>query len=244
MSQSAPIVPSPHLRAVWSAEWGLPAHAMDDLLHRGITRTYSRGSSILPQGAVRNTVFFLLHGEVSISVFLPDGRRILCGLYQPGTIFGFPLVDTERPRWSAADAFTEATLSLVARRDFEEILSRLPAATVMGFFNRILMRQARFAMRLLHCLVLDLPGRLALTLLDLAHTFVEAGDRGTEIRLPITHELLAEMVGASRERVSKAMAEFAAQGWISYRRGQIVLKEPQRLEHAAQPRAMPIAPQA
>lgn len=242
MSQSPSTLPPAQLRTTWSTEWGLPVQAIDDFLHQGVVRTYLQGSSILPQGAVRNTVFLLLEGEVSISVFLPDGRRILCGLYRPGTFFGFPLVESERPRWSAADAFTEAKLSLVARRDFEAILSRLPASTVMGFFNRVLMRQARFAMRLLHCLVLDLSGRLALTLLDLGHTFGQSTERGMEIRLPLTHELLAEMVGASRERVSKAMAEFALQGWISYRRRQIVLMDLDSLAGAAQPRVMPIAP--
>jgi CRP/FNR family transcriptional regulator len=222
-------------------EWGLPEKAIEEFLQRGVQRRYERRASILPQGAVRDTVFVLLDGEVSISVFLPDGRRILCGLYRPGTIFGFPLVESERPRWSAAEAFTDATVCVLARRDFEAVLAAQPAVTVMRFFNRVLMRKARFAMRLLHCLVLDLPGRLALTLLDLGHTFGTTHGNELHIALPLTHELLAEMVGASRERVSKAMADFAARGYVRYDRKQIVLCDRHALEEIAQPRAMPLS---
>ncbi len=241
MSHSAKFPLSADLRGSLAREWGLPEPAIGELLRRGVQRCYERGASILPQGAVRDTVFILLDGEVSISVFLPDGKRILCGLYRPATIFGFPLVEAERPRWSAADAFTDAVLTLVARRDFEAVLASIPSAEVMRFFNRVLMRQARFAMRLLHCLVLDLAGRLALTLLDLAHTFGSPSGSEIVIQLPITHELLAEMVGASRERVSKAMADFAAQDVLRYNRRQIVLCDLASLERIAQPRAMPLA---
>lgn len=241
MSHSWNSVVDAHLRAVWTHDWALPSHAIDQLLAAATLRTYAPHSSILPQGSARSTVFFLLRGEVSVSVYLPDGRRVLCALYQPGTIFGFPFVEKERPRWSSADAFTAATLALVSRAEFERVIHQLPASTVAAFFNRLLMRQARFAMRLLHCMVLDLPGRLALALMELSEAFGQVTSEGIRIALPLTHEHLAEMVGASRERVSKVMAEFAHRGALAYTRRCITLCDTEALKRIATPRVNPLA---
>ncbi len=235
MSQTLLDAVSPAVRESWTNTWALPPSAIERLLAGAVLRAYPPCSSILPQGSSRNTVFFLLEGEVSVSVYLPDGRRVLCALYQPGTIFGFPLFGPNRPRWSSADAFTKATLALVPRAHFERVIQTLPSAVVAEFFNRLLIRQARFAMRLLHCMVLDLPGRLALVLLELGDAFGRYTPHGQWIALPLTHEHLAEMVGASRERVSKAMAEFAHLGWIRYRRRSITILKPEALQRAAKP---------
>jgi hypothetical protein len=107
------------------------------------------------------------------------------------------------------DQFPKAHL-IGGDKTFERVVSSLPPVVVMRFFNKILERQARFAMRLVHCVALNLRGRLALTLLDLAATFGTPDRQGVRMALPITHENLAEMVGASRERVSKEMAALMA----------------------------------
>lgn len=241
MSQTPLATIDPAVRQSWTTNWAIPLSAIEQLFEAATLRRYSPRSCILPQGSSRGTVFFLLEGEVSVSVYLPDGRRVLCALYQPGTIFGFPLVGQERPRWSSADAFTEASLALVPRSHFQRVIESLPSSVVADFFNRLLMRQARFAMRLLHCMVLDLPGRLALALIELADAFGQSTTAGIRIGLPVTHEHLAEMVGASRERVSKVMAEFAHQGWVNYGRRSITICNLEALQRATKPKVNPLA---
>ena len=220
-------------RGRFTAELGLDRATVDALLAAATLRHYVRGASIYPQGTHRGSIFIVLAGEVSVSVVLPNGQRILCVLYQPGTMFGFPIVEGERPRLSAADAFTAATVAVVPRREFEHILAGLPPSTLIRFFNRVLERQARFAMRLVHCAALDLRGRLALTIADLATTFGVREVEGIRISLPITHENLADMVGASRERVSKAMAALMAERLLTYRRQSVIVLDPPALQAAA-----------
>ncbi len=225
------------VRARIASELGLDRAAVDAVLMAGTVRTFARGASIHPQGTHRSSIFVVLAGEVGVSVVLPNGQRILCVIYQPGTVFGFPIVEGERPRLSAADAFTAATVAVTPRREFEHILAGLPPANIIRFFNRVLERQARFAMRLVHCTALDLRGRLALTIADLAATFGVHGAGGTHISVPITHENLADMVGASRERVSKALAALMAEHLITYRRQAITVRDPAALQAAATPAA-------
>jgi CRP-like cAMP-binding protein len=225
------------VRAALAEEWDLGRAAVDAWFAAATIRRFARGSAVYPQGTHRGSVFLVLEGVVSVSVLLPNGQRILCAFNPPGALFGFPLVEGERPRWSAADAFTAATVAVVPRREFERVIAALPPAVVIRFFNRVLERQARFAMRLVHCVALDLRGRLALTLLDLATTFGERERDGLRVQLPITHENLAEMVGASRERISKAMAAMMGDGLIRYARQAVTLVDMAALQEAATPSA-------
>ena len=236
MSHTPQII-APRVRHRIAAEWGFEAAVVDGLLTAATLRHFRRAASIYPQGTYRNSVFIVLDGAVSISVVLPNGQRILCAFYQPGALFGFPMVEGERPRWSAADAFTPATVAAIPRREFERVLTGLSPAVVIRFFNKMLERQARFAMRLVHCAALDLRGRLALTLVDLATTFGVAARGGIQVRLPITHQNLAEMVGASRERISRGMAALRTEGLITYARQSVTVVHLPGLQQAATPTA-------
>jgi CRP/FNR family transcriptional regulator, cyclic AMP receptor protein len=237
MSHRLQIIADPRLRARIATEWGFDAPSVDALLASATLRHFPRGASIYPQGTYRSSVFIVLDGEVSVSVVLPNGRRILCAFYRPGVVFGFPIAENERPRWSAADAFTPTTVAAVPRREFERILAGFPPTVVIRFFNKILERQARLAMRLVHCAALDLRARLALTLADLATTFGTKVQGALRVNLPVTHENLAEMVGASRERISKAMAALKAEGLITYSRQSVTVVDLAGLQEVATPAA-------
>jgi len=79
--------------------------------------------------------------------------------------------------------------------------------------------------------LLDVPGRIARLLLDFAD---ESG--GTTIEKPLTHQTIANMIGASRETVSRAMADFQENGWVNVERRTISLANRPALEQRAQVR--------
>jgi len=214
---------SAEVRSRIAAESGMEASVVDAWVAAATVRAFPRGQSIYPQGTQRGSLFLVLEGVVSMSVLLPNGQRILCAFYQAGSLFGFPIVERERPRWSAADAFTPVRAALVPRREFERILNAQPPQVVTRFFNRVLERQARFSMRLVYCVALDLRGRLALTLLDLAEACGAAEGRGVRIQLPITHENLADMVGASREMISRIFSDLNDGGYLRKEEGRLVI---------------------
>jgi CRP/FNR family cyclic AMP-dependent transcriptional regulator len=79
--------------------------------------------------------------------------------------------------------------------------------------------------------LLDVPGRIARLLLD----FADEGN-GTTIEKPLTHQTIANMIGASRETVSRSMADFQEAGWISVERRTISVANREALEQRAQVR--------
>jgi CRP-like cAMP-binding protein len=79
--------------------------------------------------------------------------------------------------------------------------------------------------------LLDVPGRIARLLLDFA------GEQGSEtIEKPLTHQTIADMIGASRETVSRAMREFQDAGLVTVARRQIRIADRAGLEKRARPR--------
>ena len=79
----------------------------------------------------------------------------------------------------------------------------------------------------------DVPGRVAKALLDLSTRFGEQVDEGIRVAHDLTQEELAQLVGASRETVNKALADFAARGWVRREGRAVVLLDVERLERRA-----------
>jgi CRP/FNR family transcriptional regulator, cyclic AMP receptor protein len=79
----------------------------------------------------------------------------------------------------------------------------------------------------------DVPGRVAKALLDLAERFGTQQDDGLQVNHDLTQEELAQLVGASRETVNKALADFVTRGWIQLHPKSVLLIDPERLRKRA-----------
>ena len=79
----------------------------------------------------------------------------------------------------------------------------------------------------------DVPGRVAKALLDLADRFGEQTAEGLQVHHDLTQEELAQLVGASRETVNKALADFAARGWLTLSAKSVLIIDPERLAKRA-----------
>ena len=79
----------------------------------------------------------------------------------------------------------------------------------------------------------DVPGRVAKQLLELAQRFGDRRDDGMHVHHDLTQEELAQLVGASRETVNKALADFAARGWIRLEPRSVTILDVERVERRA-----------
>jgi CRP/FNR family cyclic AMP-dependent transcriptional regulator len=177
------------------------------------------------EGEEANELFVVLSGRVAIAKRSPDGRESLVALMEPGDLFGeMPLFD-EEPRSGTARALEP---SEVVRVPFDAVRAELEAEpgllwdVVHLFATRL--RAADDA--LADAMLLDVTGRTAKRLLELA------GD-AEEFTLPITQEELASLVGASRERVNKAIAAFVRLGWLDLSGRRYKLLQRERLAERA-----------
>jgi CRP-like cAMP-binding protein len=79
----------------------------------------------------------------------------------------------------------------------------------------------------------DVPGRVAKALLDLADRFGRTADDGVHVHHDLTQEELAQLVGASRETVNKALADFASRGWLRLEPRSVVIMDVERMKRRA-----------
>lgn len=184
----------------------LDAQELEQILADAHTVRLSRHQVVFNQGDPAEALYGVRTGRVAISLVSPDGRESVLALMEAGDLFGdMPIFDGE-PRSAQARALEATDLLYVPYPPIKAVLEARPALlwTVVATLSRRL-RSTDAA--LADSVFLDVTGRTAKRLLELA------GDADT-FALPITQEELAGLVGASRERVNKAISAFIRLGWL------------------------------
>jgi CRP/FNR family transcriptional regulator, cyclic AMP receptor protein len=184
---------------------GLDEAALHDVAAGSVERELRRNDVLFRQGDEAGELFVVQAGRVAIANRSDDGRESLVALMEPGDLFGeMGLFDGIRS--ADARALELSTVIAVPYGPVREALERQPSA-LWAVVELLAARLRTVDEALADTVFLDVPGRTAKRLLELA------GD-GDQFQLPVTQEELAGMVGASRERVNKAISQFVRLGWL------------------------------
>jgi len=174
----------------------------------------------------------VLDGKVKLTRTSADGRENLISLIGPGEMFGELSLFDPRPRTMSASAVTDVRLAALAHDDLRSWLNGRP--DVAMHLLAALARRLRRTNEVMSDLVFtDVPGRVAKALLDLAARFGTRQEDGLQVNHDLTQEELAQLVGASRETVNKALADFVARGWIQLHPKSVLLIDPERMRRRA-----------
>ena len=185
--------------------------------------TVGRNDRIFGEGDDAADLFVVRTGRVAIAKRSADQRESVVALMEPGDLFGdMGLFDGEG-RSAEARALEPSELVRVPYPPIRALFDEDPALlwTVVKFLSR---RLRATDSALADAVFLDVTGRTAKRLLELA------GD-SDDFMMPLTQEELAAMVGASRERVNKALAAFVRLGWISQSERKYRITDRVQLEH-------------
>jgi CRP/FNR family cyclic AMP-dependent transcriptional regulator len=184
----------------------LPPELLGQLRDRTEITRLRRGDVIFEKGDSATNLYVVFSGRVAIAVRATDGRESVISVLGPGAMFGEMSMFDGGMRSAHARALTTVHLISVSFEDVRDVLVHRP--DVLWAVVRILARRLRATDEALaDAMFLDVTGRTAKRLLALA-------DGEDEFRMPLTQEELAGMVGASRERVNKAIALFIKLGWL------------------------------
>jgi CRP/FNR family cyclic AMP-dependent transcriptional regulator len=193
-------------------------------------RSYPKGSVILFQDDPGDSLFVLRAGRVKVVLIGEDGREVILGVLEPGAHFGELALIDDQPRSAHVIAMEDAQLLILRREDFRRRVEANPSVA-WALLTELSRRLRRADVKIGGLVLLDVPGRIARLLLDLAS---ETG--GDAIDKPLTHQTIAQMIGASRETVSRAMKEFQDAGLITVERRRIAVGDRDALEKRSQVR--------
>jgi CRP-like cAMP-binding protein len=171
------------------------------------------GHIVFAQGEPGDRLYIIISGKVKIGNRSPEGQENLLTIMGPSDMFGeMSLFDTG-PRTSSATTITEVRAVSMDRDVLRSWIADRPE--IAEQLLRVLARRLRRTKDNLADLIFtDVPGRVAKQLLLLAQQFGTQEDGALRVTHDLTQEEIAQLVGASRESVNKALADFAQRGWI------------------------------
>ncbi|HLJ36021.1 MAG TPA: Crp/Fnr family transcriptional regulator, partial [Ktedonobacteraceae bacterium] len=167
-------------------------------------------------------LYVIKEGKVKICLISPDGQEMTLVVFGRGECFGeFAILDG-LPRSTDAIALERVECYTLQRSDFHNAIMKNPKIAIQ--ILEVLCRRLRTTDQMVEDLIfLDVYGRVAKKLLELADTHGEKIENGTRINVRLTQQELASMVGASRESVNKVMGYFTDKNFISTDKHRITL---------------------
>jgi len=188
-------------------------------------RRYRRGDIIFQKDDPGHSLFIVARGSVRIYVPSTQGADLTLAVLGPGHFFGDLSLLDGRPRSASAAALGDTNVVVLERSDFVAVIRTRPAA-VMSVLS-VVVRRLRDTDEMASDLAfLDVGGRLAKKLLELAATNGVKRQDGVLLDMPITQEELANMIGVTRESVNRNLSLFRRIGLVAKEGRRFVLRDP------------------
>jgi CRP/FNR family transcriptional regulator len=211
--------------------------ALDDeaasALQSEMSRSHmERGDVLFHEGDRGDTLYVIAEGKIKLGRTSPDGRENLVAILGPGEMFGELSLFDPGPRTMTATAVAETQLLGLGNDSLTAILTGRPEVS-KTLLAALAQRLRRTNAHLADLVFTDVPGRVAKALLDLSERFGRPVEGGIMVSHDLTQEELAQLVGASRETVNKALADFATRGWLRLEARAVLILDVERLKRRA-----------
>jgi CRP/FNR family transcriptional regulator len=208
----------------------LPIDVLKDFERLKYATVLPKGAMLFVEGQAPRGVFVLCTGKVKLSTSSSDGKALITQIAHPGEVLGLSATISEKPYEVTAETLDPCQVNFVKRADFLEFLGRhgkacLRVAEHLSHSYHLAHEQARS---------LGLSGstaeKLARLLLDWCANDGKQTDRGIQLKLTLTHEEIAQLIGASRETVTRLLGDFKAQQLIYIKGSTLVVRQKAALE--------------
>jgi CRP/FNR family transcriptional regulator, cyclic AMP receptor protein len=190
-------------------------------------RAYPVRKVVVSQGEPATALFGIVHGRLKVVSCGPDGHDTVLGIMAAGEVFGEVALLDGGVRSATCTTIEPSELLVVDRAQFMELLEGSPGIAVKLLLV-LAQRLRRLSQRSEDAAFLDVPSRLARSLLDLANRFGErqrAPTSGIAIMLKLSQQELGELVGATRESVNKHLSDWTKQGFLRVLDGRMVISD-------------------
>jgi CRP/FNR family cyclic AMP-dependent transcriptional regulator len=188
----------------------------------------AKGSILFKEGDEGEHLYVIVDGKLKLGTSSGDGRENLLSILGPGEMFGELSLFDPGPRTSTATAVTDARLLSLSHEKVIPWLKQNPEVSLQ-LLTRLSQRLRRTNEAVGDLVFSDVPGRVAKALIDLGDRFGKTTPEGLLVNHDLTQEELAQLVGASRETVNKALADFAGRGWLKLDGRSVLIADVDRL---------------
>ncbi len=212
---------------------GLTSADLEPLRNAVRTRNFARGAYLFREGDPGSHLYLVVGGEVMIGRVGEGGGQVVFAIAGPGEVFGeLSLFDDEGERTADAQALKSTVCLVIAKAPLLRFLTAQPRLLLRIIASlSVYIRRKDAAMG--DVAFLDISGRVASKLAELADSRGLQTSDGIVIELPLSQRVLAGMVGASRENVNRALRRLSDVGYIRQSRGSITVLDGDRFRRRA-----------
>jgi CRP/FNR family cyclic AMP-dependent transcriptional regulator len=207
----------------------LSSAALKELDGIKFTSAYPAGAVLFIERQTARGVYVICEGEVKLSIGSSEGKKLILRITKPGEVLGLVPALSGTPHEVTAETLRPCQVAFIPRDAFLRFMSKHPEAypVVAGQLGS----QYQVACEQLRNLGLSAsaPEKLAKLLLDFSVTGQQTKE-GTRVKLPLTHEEIAEFIGTTRETVTRTLSEFKIHHFVELHGSTLVIEDREALE--------------
>ena len=198
---------------------GLGQEELEQVERQAVRKRYRANTVFIEQGDDANNLYFLIQGRVKILIAGDDGKEIILGEKGPGSYVGELALLGEGIRTASVQTLEDCQFLVLSRQSFESLLRTRPDIA-LSLLHDLAKKVRSLSDDLSDFALLDVYGRMSKLLRNAA---VEEGAQ--LITPPLTHQDIADRIGASREMVSKILKDLRAGGYVDVIKKRIILRK-------------------
>ncbi len=207
----------------------LPQEIREEIERESTWREFKDGEYIYRQGDPSNEVYELRRGNAKLCNYSHEGKEVVLFIFKPGDCFGDLGFYDQLPRLAHAVAVSSVHLRVIDGKNFGRLYKKHPALSKQININ--LSRRIRFLYHIAEdAATLSLQERLARTIRRMAYSHAIADHTG-QLYLETSHEALGNLLGATRQSISKELRNLEQQNYIEMRYGKIFISDLEALNH-------------
>jgi CRP/FNR family transcriptional regulator, cyclic AMP receptor protein len=223
-----------HLTRLKSLSWLSPAE-LNSLASALAFANFKRRAVIMNEAALSSEAHILLTGIARITCMNARGERVTVALIAPGLIPELPALPMSRSNFQC-EAYNDCRVGTLSLDEFEGITEKSAESAFRHLHENDLKQWYRLLLRSTSFLNLGLHERIAITLLELCSDFGIEESRGTLLRVSFSHNDIANLVGATRPRVTEHLARLEGEAFVA-RQGRQLIVQVAKLQKSIETRA-------
>lgn len=194
------------------------------------TSLYPAGAVLFIEGEPARGLYVLCSGRVKLTASSPQGRSVIIRVAGPGEVLGLSGTISDSTYVASAETLEPAQVNFIPREGFVRFLETQPEVAIR--VARHLSMELRRAYQQVTLMVLspNVRARLAGLLLDELDRDGKTVAKGTRLQLRFTHQEMAEIIGSSRETVTRLMSDFRDEALIETKGSFITILNPEKLQ--------------
>ncbi|TWT51151.1 Global nitrogen regulator [Rubripirellula amarantea] len=206
---------------------------IENLAKQSRSHSFRTGESIYQPREIADSVFVLSKGLVKLCHFTSDGKQSILALVEPRELFAERAIFEDQTRDEYVEVMEPSKLVEIPAQEIRQLMTQrnefaIEVAALLASRRNCIER------RLKYLLFSSNHDRLVHLLLDLAEQFGIATDEGICLRIKLSHQELANLIGSTRETITIVLGQLKSEGAVSGGRRRIVLTDPERLAHSVQ----------